>query len=102
MKPEFRSYKLEDMEVLEEQVWKDIPEEKKKLAIDFLQKELSGIKEDIKKEIEKDPKNWIAPFHFYWGMGIRNILRENDLGEKFFGIENLDYIYVQLIEEAVK
>lgn len=39
--------------------------------------------------------------HFGWGMGIRNYLRQQGYGEKWFGIDNLDDFYVTLVEMAL-
>jgi hypothetical protein len=44
----------------------------------------------------------IASFHFIGGMRVRNALRQADMGEEFFGVDNLDDIYVPLIEIAVE
>ena len=56
----------------------------------------------IRVEIAADPKGWIAPYHFFWGMTTRNALRQKGFGEQEFGIINLDNVYVTLIEEAVR
>lgn len=57
------------------------------------------VRERIK---EKGAGVWIHPLHFDWGMTMRNFLRDMGFGEKEFGIQNLDNIYVELIEEAVQ
>ena len=44
--------------------------------------------------------DWPAGYSV-WGMGLRNGLREHGYGEAAFGIDNLDDIYVALVEEAV-
>jgi len=59
-------------------------------------------KKKIRREIKKDPISWFAKYHFHWGMAIRNKLRENGFGEEYFMIKNLDDIYVELVEDAVK
>lgn len=41
-------------------------------------------------------------FHFTCGMGVRNSLRENGFGEKEFGIDNLDDLYIGIIEKALE
>ena len=46
-------------------------------------------------------RTWITPYHFHWGMAVRNALRAKGFGEREFMIDNLDNIYVPLIEEAV-
>jgi hypothetical protein len=34
-------------------------------------------------------------------MSVRNLLREKGFNEKYFGVHNLDDIYVALVEEAL-
>lgn len=71
-------------------------------AVEFLKKELEPIAADIRMKIRNPgPYGWIAPYHFGWGMAIRNLLRQNGYGEKELHVENLDNVYVELIEEAI-
>lgn len=49
---------------------------------------------------EENPDSWWAPYHFTWGMGFRNYLRDNGFGEEEFDVFNLDNIYVAIAEEA--
>ena len=81
-------------------IYNCLDKDKKQQAIDFLKINLID-QDKIRLEINKDPENWISPFHFGWGMTIRNLLRVNGFDEKFFSVDNLDDIYVELIEEAV-
>lgn len=69
------------------------------------------------KDAIKDPANVEAPvqcphclgrgtapelgMHFGFGMAVRNLLRKEGFGEDYFGIENLDDVYVPLLEMAV-
>ncbi len=55
----------------------------------------------IKTAIQEDPQAWWAPYHFGWGMSIRNLLREKGLDEEELEVANLDDVYVGLVEEAV-
>jgi len=41
------------------------------------------------------------PFHFRKGMEIRNFFRSNGFNEKTLGIQNLDNVYVSVVEEAI-
>lgn len=80
-----------------------IKPEKKQKAILFLQNYLDKkVTRQIRNAIANDPKLWFTPYHFHWGMSIRNVLRQNDLGEKFLEVGNLDDVYVELVEDAVK
>lgn len=45
-----------------------------------------------------DPIYWIAPFHFYWGMSVRNLLRQNGLNDDLLPSGNWDDYYTQCVE----
>jgi hypothetical protein len=84
-------------------VYSFIPIGKREAAVKFLSKFISiEDKRKIRKEIEKEPVRWFAPYHFDWGMKIRNELRQTGFDEQYFMIKNLDDIYVELVENAVK
>ena len=84
-------------------VYDFISTSKKEVVKKFLSELISEKdKRKIRKEIMKDSVGWFAPYHFTWGMAIRNALRQNGFGEEYFMIENLDDIYVELVEDAVK
>ena len=59
-----------------------------------------GLLEDARALCAEDPERWMSPYHFTTGMTIRNMLRKEGYGEAEFGIDNLDNVYVELIEEA--
>lgn len=82
------------------QLFDSLDKNKKQQAVDFLKDNLVD-QDFLREEINKDPENWISPLHFNWGMFIRNLLRQNGFGEEFFPVDDLDDIYVELIEEAV-
>ena len=79
----------------------DLLWEKKYPAIEFLKKLTKEDAEEIRKAIKADPKSWFAGYHFNWGMWVRNQLRSAGYGENYFGIQNLDDIYCELVEDAV-
>ncbi len=86
-------------------------------AVKFLQEHVKKYKDNVilKERINKDPENWWAipyggspeigypgtSFHFSSGMSVRNVLRQNGFGEKEFKIDNLDDIYISLIEDSI-
>lgn len=41
-------------------------------------------------------------WHFEQGMAVRNFLRDNGFGEKDLGVDNLDDVYIEIIELAVE
>jgi hypothetical protein len=78
------------------------PADKINAAVAFLRGEFpSEVADQIREAIRTNPASWIGPYHFSWGMGVRNALRDAALGEDFWPTNNLDDIYVPLIERAV-
>ena len=76
-------------------------------AISFLKESIKvgmipqDVVETIMATYHLDPDGWWVDYHFFWGMSIRNLLREGGYGEKQLGVENLDDIYVVLLERAL-
>jgi hypothetical protein len=85
-----------------ERGYAELDPEKKLLAVEFLRRELKEALPDIRKAIEADPDNWITPYHMFWGMAVRNLLRKEGYGEEYFDVDNLDCCYRRLIEDAAK
>lgn len=72
-------------------------------AVDFLKTNLAEALDDLRKAVATPSKyGWVAPYHHGWGTAVRNLLRQHKFGEQEFGIDNLDNIYVALVEEAAK
>lgn len=94
---------LKELAEVEELLVGKVPEEKKVAAAEFLARELpEETKKSIKNLIEKGKDRfWFSAHHFISGMQIRNLLRVNAFGEEGLGINNLDYIYCELLERAV-
>ncbi len=84
-----------------EQMYKELTPEVKAPALAMLAKELADVIPHIKKAYDADPESWHVPYHFAWGMAVRNLLREKGFSEEYFKIHNLDDIYVALVEEAL-
>lgn len=81
-----------------------VSEAMKEKAAEFLRNHFSIVdKQSFRKLIEKGKDRWwYSEYHSLGGgMAIRNLLRNNGFGEKDLPIENLDYIYVKLLERAV-
>lgn len=83
------------------QMYRELTPEVKTPALEMLRKELAPVADKVKEAYEKDSDNWSTPYHFWWGMGVRNLLRDQGFGEKYFKVHNLDDIYVSLVEEAL-
>ncbi len=58
--------------------------------------------QSIEVAMVTDPKNWWVGAHLWWGMRMRNMLRTNGFLDDRSPSGNLDDIYVELIEAAVK
>jgi hypothetical protein len=96
---------LEDETLLEfhQRIYSLYSQELKDPAVRMLREAFpEDLKTQIRAEISADPNGWAAKYHFFWGMGVRNLLREKGFGEEYFPIWNLDDIYVSLVEDAVK
>ena len=85
-----------------EQLYAGISDELKSPALAMLHTELNSVLAEIKNAYRADPKGWYIPYHFGWGMAVRNLLRAKGFGENYFKIHNLDDIYASLVEEALE
>lgn len=72
-------------------------------AVEFLKIELPETDKALIRQAIATPGDygWNAPFHFTWGMSVRNRLRESGFGEQELGVKNVDNVYVELVEAAV-
>jgi hypothetical protein len=83
--------------------YESIPPEKTDPVLTLLRKQITPQDQDlIRNRILEDPEDWYVKSHFFFGMAIRNLLREHGYGEDYWPIWNLDDIYVHLLEESVK
>jgi len=79
---------------MNERVWKD--------AIVFIHNKLGGAgRAEIRYKMKRS-RSWYMPYHFTWGMTVRNLLRENGFGEREMGVENLDDFYIGIGEKAAE
>lgn len=84
-------------------MYSEIPKEQKDAAIKaFRNSGYYPAFPEIREAIAKNSDGWNIPYHFTWGMGVRNFFRQESFGEKYFGVDNLDCIYKYLVEDAVK
>ena len=71
-------------------------------AIEILAKEINEeTKQKIREDIKESPIYWFAPYHFGWGMSIRNLLRDKVCPDDKLPSGNWDDYYVQIIEIVV-
>lgn len=59
-----------------------------------------SMKDQVRRLHSRDPERWWARYHMTVGMKYRNALRAAGYSEDDFNVENLDSIYVHLLEEA--
>lgn len=55
----------------------------------------------IRHIIAVEPLNWWVPYHFGWGMAVRNYLRKGGIDEAALPTHNLDDYYVEAVERAL-
>lgn len=60
------------------------------------------VRRKIRNLVAEKSRDWPHAYHTYWGMGVRNALRENGFYEDAWPVHNLDNIYVELVEEACR
>lgn len=70
-------------------------------SVSFLSRNIpEDVKEQIREEWKNDPEHWATPFHFSYGMFIRNQLRNNVCSDDKLPTGNFDDYYVPFIEIA--
>jgi len=79
-----------------------ISPEVKAPVLAILQNMLEPIAPEIRIDFAKDPANWWKRGHFHFGLAVRNQLRRKGYDASYFGVENLDDIYVYLVEDALQ
>ena len=71
-------------------------------AINYLREQFPlEVKKQVYDMYIEDPKDWYVEHHFFWGMHIRNELRNHGLKDEFLPTGNWDDYYVEAIEKAV-
>lgn len=91
-----------EIQVHHDQMWAELPEEVKIKAIAAVRTVM--IPEDIwkiKEAYAKDPSKWWVPYHFFWGMWIRNQIRSlTEVTDDQLPSGNWDDYYVPAVEAA--
>jgi len=100
-------YDMDKMKSKEQEICKNVPIHKKQAAAEYLKKALTDYDYLQLLRLYRDhlinkseSGNWFVSYHFNVGMNIRNLLRNENFGEEYFGF-NLDFIYVELLEMAI-
>lgn len=71
-------------------------------CVEFLRKNLpENVQKQIRELYEKEGPEWWVPFHFSWGMGIRNMLRDGGFRDDLLPCGDWDHYWVQVVEVAV-
>jgi hypothetical protein len=86
----------------ENNLYASISDDLKAPALAMLHTELNSVLAQIKNAYKANPSEWWVDYHFGWGMSVRNLLRKKGFGEDYFRVDNLDDIYVPLVEEALE
>ena len=76
----------------------------REMAVEFLRGYFANSPlaiEQIRDAARKDSQTWWSEYHMTWGMAVRNLLRRNGFDEKTLGVDNLDNVYVGLVEESL-
>ena len=83
--------------------WNELDEEIKIMAIAACKTVIDGeTKKKIFEEYDKDPIYWWAKYHFYWGMYIRNKIRElTKITDDKLPSGNWDDYYIQAVETSL-
>ena len=86
-----------------QKIFAELDVEKRKAAVLYL---CEVIPEDMRCQIaelvKRTPRTWWGLHQRILGTHVRKELRKNGFGEEFMGVENLDDVWVELVEEAVK
>lgn len=65
---------------------------------------LAKLTPDVLEEVRElhgdDPISWASPYHHFWGMGIRNLLRQEGFKDAELPSGNWDDYYVAVVEYA--
>ena len=94
---------MEEAKAREAAAIKALTAEQYERAAAILQKVVAADQwDEIWEQMRMRPKDWWAPFHFGWGMWVRNQLRVAGFTDKESTSGNLDDIYIPLVEYTAK
>lgn len=70
-------------------------------AVEVLRQEIpSDVMMEIHTQRKEHGPDWYLPYHFYWGMHVRNTLRDHGLIDKYLPDNNWDDYTCGVIEVA--
>lgn len=96
----------EELRAHHEKLWTELPGRVKEALVATTTVILGKMDpSDLKKlvsEIQEKPDTWSTPYHFSWGMSMRNQIRGLGIADRDTPSGNLDDYYVKAIEVAVK
>ncbi len=82
-------------------MYAQITSEVKAPALTLLIELLEPLAAQVRSDFNVDPENWWKRGHFHFGLAVRNQLRRRDYDADYFGVSNLDDIYIYLVEESL-
>ena len=85
-------------------LWGELPVGEANKVINYIEDDedfMEGAMPVIRQAIAADPENWLAPYHFGWGMAFRNFLR-GCLADAELPTGNWDDYYAAAVEEVVR
>lgn len=97
-------YKMNDKEFEKylDEKYNEIPKNFLKKCVKFLQDEMpQETKDEIIQAHKEHGVNWIGGSHHFFGMYVRNKLRENGFTDDYLPDQNWDDYYIQVLEASV-
>ena len=84
------------------ELWAHVPDDLKQRIIDHLNSTDWFVEfiPQIESAVKTNPLTWCVPYHFFWGMSVRNLIREVARDDEFPS-GNLDDYYVEAVEAAL-
>ena len=84
-------------------LWDGLDVELRSRCVDALRNDgkFMSCAHEVRKSIRADPDEWVLPYHRFWGMRVRNLLRDT-AADRVLPSENWDDYYSAAVEEAVE
>ena len=83
-------------------VYARVTPEIKAPVLTLLTELLEPMAAQIRSDFAANPENWWKRGYFHFGLAIRNQLLRRGYDANYFGVGNLDDIYIFLVKEALE